>query len=297
MYAMKTKTFSRYRFWQFGSTILVNLFLWFTALLILIPFVWMLTSAFKPVSELFSSQLTILPKVFTWDNFTSLFTAAGAIGSSSDNLFAHWYVNSIAISTITTLAATFFSSLAGFAFTKYNFRGKNILLTIILGAMLVPFIVVAIPLFILMAKINWLNSFEALIIPFVAPAFGIFMMTQYMQSVPDELIDAARIDGASEFGIYWRIVVPLIRPALGALAIFLFLQTWNTYFWPLLIMNTPANYTLPVGLASIRGENFRMENYGKVLAGASLICAPMVLVFLSLQRQFISGLTMGAVKE
>ncbi len=290
-------TFTSYRLWQLSSSILVNAFLIITALLIVIPFVWMITAAFKPVSELFISPLTILPQQPTLENFQSLFSSTSTSAQGSSAIFPRWYFNSVLVATLVTLIATFFSALAGFGFAKYNFRGKSVLLAILLGSMLVPFVVVAVPLFILMSRLKLLDNFLALILPFMAPAFGIFMMTQYMQNLPDELIDAARIDGATDFGIFWRIIIPLVRPALGALAIFLFLQSWNSYFWPLLVMNTPANFTLPAGLGSLRGENFRFENYGRVLAGAALVSAPMVLLFLSLQRQFISGLTLGAVKE
>ncbi|MBI1881038.1 MAG: carbohydrate ABC transporter permease [Chloroflexi bacterium] len=287
-----------YRFRHNTSAILLNVFLWIMALLMIIPFVWMITSAFKPVSELFVTPLTLLPKQPTLQHFVDLFaaTSASAQGSSAD--FPRWYLNSIFVATVSTILITFFCSLAGFGFAKYEFRGKNVMFAIVIGSMTVPFIVVAIPLFILMANLKLLNSFTALILPFVAPAFGIFMMRQFIiQTLPNELLDAARIDGASEFRIYWQIVLPLIRPALGALAIFMFLLVWNNYFWPLLIMNDTANYTLPLGLASIRGENFKLENYGRVLAGSALTSAPMVVVFLVLQRQFISGLTMGAVKS
>jgi multiple sugar transport system permease protein len=290
-------TVANYHLWRLTSTILVNAFLVVTALLILVPFAWMITAAFKPVSELFITPLTILPQQVTLENFQALFSASNPSAQGSSAIFPRWYLNSLLVATVVTLTATFFSALAGFGFAKYNFRGKNVLLGVLLGSMLVPFVVVAVPLFILMSRLKLLDNFLALILPFMAPAFGIFMMTQYMQHLPDELIDAARIDGATDFGIFWRIVIPLVRPALGALAIFLFLQAWNSYFWPLLVMNSPANMTLPVGLASLRGENFRFENYGRVLAGAALISAPMVLLFLSLQRQFISGLTLGAVKE
>ncbi len=296
---MKTTAprFSGYRLSRLLTSVVANLFLIVTALLVVVPFVWMISAAFKPVSELFVTPLHIFPERFTWQNFQALFAAASSSAQGASNLFPIWYLNSILVAVATTALACFFCSLAGFAFAKYNFRGKGPLLAIVLGAMLVPFVVISIPLFIMMANIKWLNNFLALIVPFMAPAFGIFMMTQYMQTLPDELLDAARIDGSGDFGIYWRIVVPLIRPALGALAIFLFLQAWNSYFWPLLVMNNPSHYTLPTGLGSLRGENFKMENMGRVLAGSALVSAPMVLVFLSLQRQFISGLTRGAVKE
>jgi ABC-type glycerol-3-phosphate transport system permease component len=146
-------------------------------------------------------------------------------------------------------------------------------MAIVLGSMLVPFVVVAIPLFIMMANMKWLNNFLALIVPFMAPAFGIFMMTQYMQSLPDELIDAARIDGSSDFGIYWRIVVPLIRPALGRWPFSCSCRP-GTLFLAIVGDEYPTNYTLPMGLGSIRGENFKMENMGRVLAGSALISAP-----------------------
>ena len=290
-------TLSSYRLWQLASSVLVNAFLIVTALLIVVPFVWMITAAFKPVSELFITPLTVLPQQFTLENFQALFSATSTSAQGSSAIFPRWYLNSLIVATAVTIIATFFSALAGFGFAKYHFRGKSILLAVLLGSMLVPFVVVAVPLFILMSRLKLLDNMLALILPFMAPAFGIFMMTQYMQNLPDELVDAARIDGASDLGIFWRIVVPLVRPALGALAIYLFLQAWNSYFWPLLVMNNPANLTLPVGLGSLRGENFKFENYGRVLAGAALISAPMVFLFLSLQRQFISGLTLGAVKE
>lgn len=288
---------SNYRYGQLLTNMLVNGFLIVTALLIVVPFVWMLTAAFKPVSELFVTPLTVLPKQVTFENFEALFSSTSTSAQGSSAIFPRWYINSLLIATVLTIIATFFSALAGFGFAKYDFRGKRVLLAVLLGSMLVPFVVIAVPLFILMSRLRLLDNVLALILPFMAPAFGIFMMTQYLQNLPDELIDAARIDGATEFGIFWRIVVPLIRPALGALAIFLFLQAWNSYLWPLLVMNSPANLTLPVGLASLRGENFRLENYGRVLAGAALVSAPTVALFLMLQRQFISGLTLGAVKE
>jgi multiple sugar transport system permease protein len=293
---MKTVPFS-YRIRRRLPNILVNVFLWLVALVVVVPFIWMLTSAFKPVSELFVTPLTILPKHPTLKNFTDLFAATSTSAQGASSAFPRWYLNSILVASISTVLILFFSSLAGFGFAKYEFRGKNLMMSIVIGALTVPFIVVTIPLFIMIANLKLLNNYLALVLPFMAPAFGVFMMTQYMRSLPDELLDAARMDGASEFGIYWQVVLPLIRPALGALAIFMFLQTWNSYFWPLLVVNDTLHKTLPLGLASIRGENFKMENYGRVLAGSVLISAPMVLLFLALQRQFISGLMMGAVKE
>jgi multiple sugar transport system permease protein len=163
---------------------------------------------------------------------------------------------------------------------------------------MIPFGSLLIPLFLEISKMGLVDTYTALVLPFVAPGFGIFMMTQFMSSIPSELLESARIDGASEFGIYFRIVLPLLKPALGALTIFQFLQSWNSYLWPVVILRGVNHYTLTVGLATFSqdlGAAGKIE-YGNILAGATLVCLPVVAVFLAMQRQFVQGLTLGSVK-
>jgi ABC-type glycerol-3-phosphate transport system permease component len=202
--------------------------------------------------------------------------------------------NSIVVATISTALAEFFSALAGFGFAKYDFPLRSLLFKVLIGTLIIPFQLVLIPLFI-MSKIGWMDSYAALIVPFMAPAFGIFLMRQFMVgSVPTELLDAGRIDGSSEFGLFFRIVVPLARPAIGALSIFSFLGSWNSFLWPLVILRSSNKFTLPMGLANMLG--LYNQQYGMIMAGAFLVALPMIMLFVLMQRQFIAGLTVGAVK-
>jgi multiple sugar transport system permease protein len=252
----------------------------------LLPLLWTVSSSFKPVSDIFIYPPRLLPQEATIDNYRRLFT---------DVPFARWFVNTLGVSVVSTLLALFFSSLGGYAFAKYQFRGKALLFNIVLGSLLVPFAVLLIPLFVLITRIGWGDSFLALIVPWVAPAYGIFLMRQYIvQAVPDELIDAGRVDGAGEFRVFWTLVLPLVRPALGALAIWNFLGVYNSFLWPLVVMSSNEKLMLPVGLAQIYG-NYNRE-YGLVMGGAVLAAIPMIAIFIALRRQFIEGLTFGALK-
>ena len=209
--------------------------------------------------------------------------------------FNRYFINSVFIATASTLLALFFCSLGGFAFAKYQFRGKTILFGIMLASMMVPFQVLLVPLFGLMYEIGWLNSYNAIIFPFSVGAFGVFLMRQFIITIPSELLDAARIDGCSEFGIYYRIVLPIIKPALGALTIYTFLSSWNGYLWPLIVLRDEAKYTLPIGLANLIG--IYRQDYGMLMAGTLLSLLPIVILFLAMQREFVQGITLGSVKE
>lgn len=209
--------------------------------------------------------------------------------------FNRYFINSVFIATASTLLALFFCSLGGFAFAKYQFRGKTILFGIVLASMMVPFQVLLVPLFGLMSDIGWLNSYNAIVFPFSVGAFGVFLMRQFIVTIPSELLDAARIDGCSEFGIYYRIVLPIIKPALGALTIYTFLSSWNGYLWPLIVLRDETKYTLPIGLANLIG--IYRQDYGMLMAGTLLSILPIVLLFLAMQREFVQGITLGSVKE
>ena len=243
-------------------------------------------------SQLFL-QLTIhQPAYFSivWDKFTSNYRNLWKTVP-----YNRYFVNSVFIATASTLLTLFFCSLGGYAFAKYQFRGQKILFGILLASMMVPFQVLLVPLFGLMYDIGWLNSYKAIIIPFSVGAFGVFLMRQFIVTIPSELLDAARIDGCSEFGIYYRIVLPIIKPALGALTIYSFLGSWNGYLWPLIILRDEVKYTLPIGLANLVG--IYRQDYGMLMAGTLLSLMPIVILFLAMQREFVQGITLGSVKE
>ena len=225
-----------------------------------------------------------------WDKFTSNYRNLWKTVP-----YSRYFVNSVFIATASTLLTLFFCSLGGYAFAKYQFRGQKILFGILLASMMVPFQVLLVPLFGLMYDIGWLNSYKAIIIPFSVGAFGVFLMRQFIVTIPSELLDAARIDGCSEFGIYYRIVLPIIKPALGALTIYSFLGSWNGYLWPLIILRDEVKYTLPIGLANLVG--IYRQDYGMLMAGTLLSLMPIVILFLAMQREFVQGITLGSVKE
>jgi ABC-type glycerol-3-phosphate transport system permease component len=272
------------------------------------PLIWMVSSSFKSGEEIFRPPRALtearkrgpgaranvarligdvmLPEEPTTENYRRLFTELP---------FPRFFVNSIFVATAQTLLTLLFCSLGGYAFAKYVFPGRGALFTVVLGSMMIPFHVLLVPLFSLMGVFHWFDTFRAIIIPFSASAFGIFLMRQYTLSVPDDLLDAARIDGCSEFRIYWNVVLPCVRPALGALTIFVFMNSWNNFLWPLIILRSDTKYTLPLGLANLVGVY--SQEYGMLMAGTLLSTLPIIILFLFMQREFVSGITLGAVKE
>ncbi len=272
------------------GAILLNLVVGAGGILIILPLVWMLSASFKTTTEIYRFPPTLIPNNFTLANYERLTT---------EWPFWNWYVNSLVVAVIVTLAVLFFSSLAGFGFAKYRFRGNKALFIILLGSTMIPFQLILIPLFIVMSRLSWTNTYYALIIPFMAPAVSIFLMRQFITSIPTELMESARIDGASEFGIYWRIILPLARPALAALAVLTFLGSWNSFLWPLSVLRVREAMTLPVGLASIQGGLTAGSEapIGASMAGATLITIPIVLVFIAVQKHYVAGLTAASVKQ
>lgn len=259
------------------------------ALIMVLPLAWMVYSSFKTTSEIFRFPPWLPPETWSFANYESLFEGWA---------FGTWYTNSVTYAIIQTLLTLFFCSLAGFAFAKYLFRGKNVLFTILVSSTLIPFQLILIPLFIQISRIGWTNSANAMIIPWVAPAFGIFLMRQFALYVPSELMEAARMDGASEFQIYRRIIVPLLQPGLIALGIFTFLSSWNSYLWPLMVLRGDETMVLTVGVASMQAQAAGSATpYGEIMAASSLMSIPIIIVFTFLQRYFIEGLTAGAVKS
>lgn len=270
--------------WTAGSVI-INLLLLLLVLATAIPYIYMALSAFKENSEIFGEPLTLWPRTPTLDNVTSLLTQFP---------YARWYLNTAIVAVVGTTLAVLLASLAGFAFAKYDFRFKNALFTLMLAVILIPFQVLLVPQFRIIKVLGWFNTYQALIVPGAVSAFGIFLMRQYTLGVPDELLDAARIDGASEFALWWRVVLPLVRPGLAVLAILSFTGLWNDFFWPMIVTTKTSMFVLNLGLASLVGPYD--YKYGMLLAGALLASLPVIIIFLIFQRQFIEGLTAGALK-
>jgi arabinosaccharide transport system permease protein len=266
--------------------IVAEIFLIVLCLVMIFPFYWMLTSSFKPIGRIFTDPIVLLPTPFTINSYFKLLT---------ETAFPRWYLNSVIFAVFYPCLAIFFSTLAGFGFAKYYFKGRNVLMMIVLVSMMIPLHAVMIPIFILLIKIKWVNSYWGVIIPFAANPFGIFFVRQYLASVPTDLIYAGRIDGCSEFGLYARIMLPLMKPAIGVLVIYFAMISWNWFLWPLVVMREGSMFPLNVGMATFVSD-YRIL-YDQLMAAAVLCTLPLVILFLLMQRQFISGLTAGAVKQ
>ncbi|MEV1080224.1 carbohydrate ABC transporter permease [Streptomyces sp. NPDC050211] len=262
-------------------TTLVLLLLAFLA-----PLLWALSGSFKPRGDIFAYPPELIPDPFTLHNYRALI---------DDQPFVRWFVISTVVAVIATAVSVFVCALAGYGFAKFRFAGKRPLFAVMFSSLSIPFAVILVPLFVILVKTGLGSPWFALIVPWVAPAFGIFMMQQYIvQSVPDSVLEAARIDGASEFGIFRRVVLPLLRPALGALAVWTFLQSYNSFLWPLVLVSDSSQYTLPLGLQTLFVSEQRQ--YDLVLAGAVLAVLPAVALFVLLRKQLLEGLSTGAVK-
>lgn len=266
---------------------LLHLFLIVCAVLWLFPFYWALVSSFKTEQQMFQIPPIWFPLDATWFNYVDLIERTKVI---------QWTFNSFYVSLAATCLVCLIGCLAGYAFAKMRFRGRDIVFYMMIATMMLPKYVLLVPLFRLMKTFGWFDTYTGLIVPEAASAlpFAIFLMRQFIYSIPSELFDAAKVDGCSEIGIFTRIVVSLTKPALAALAIFTFVRAWNDYMWQLIVTNSDAMKTLPLGIAGLQLENVVV--YGRVMAGAMLSALPMILVFVVFQKHFTRGLTLGAVK-
>lgn len=251
------------------------------------PFYYMLASSLMSASELIRLPITWWPQHPQWQLYSQVWQVIP---------LARMFANSFGVTLAITAGILLTSSLAGFGFAKYHFRGRDTVFVAVLSSMMVPFFVLLIPVYYIIKELGWLDTYQGLIVPNLVTAFGVFLMRQFIMTIPDEFIDAARVDGAGEFWIYWRIIVPLVKPALSALGIFAFIFQWENFLWPLLILQSPAMYTVPIGLNSLRSYADRQENLSLLMAGSVLAVIPSVVVFLLLQRQFVRGIAMGGLK-
>jgi len=266
--------------------ILLYTFLILTSVITLIPFVWMLSASFMADGAASVFPPKFLPAEVVLDQYKILFTRLN---------IARNFFNSAFLATIVTFVSLFFNSMAGYAFAKYRFKGKTKLFNLLLVNMIVPSQITMLPLFLMLKSVGLINTYMAIIVTGLANIFGIFLIRQHCLSIPDSLIEAARMDGASDFKIYRKIILPLAVPILVTLGIFTFLGTWNDFLWPLIALTDESMYTLPVALSNLMLEHTRDPEF--MMAGSVLTIIPVIIVFLALQRYYIKGIMMGSVKE
>lgn len=252
-------------------------------LMMVFPFLWMISSSFKRPQDLYS--LSLIPPVFTLDSYRTVL---------QDTSYVRWFANSLFIAGITTASVAFFDSLAGYTLAKFKFPGSMVIFILILSTLMVPTEMLVIPWFMMSIEMGWTDSYWGVMFPGVISAFGVFLMRQFFMGVPNELIDAARIDGFNEFQIFWKIALPLVKPAMAALCIFTFLGNWNAYIWPLIVIRSEAMRTLPVGIAFFSTEN--QAAFDLIMAAASLATIPVIIIFLVFQKQIIKGIALAGLK-
>lgn len=271
-----------------NKIILLCIYLFLSAGLILnlAPLAWMLSTSFKPGSEVFRFPPKWIPDSLDFANYKKVFAIIP---------FERYYINSIIVAILLTAITVLLCTMAGYAFAKMKFPGKNGIFMLFLITLMIPFQATMIPLFRMVSSFGWIDTYQGLILPQISTAFGIFLIRQFMLSMPDAILEAAKIDGSSQLRTFWKIVVPMNRGAMATLAIFTFNTAWNNLLWPLLVTNREQMRTLPVGMALFRSS--RDIDWTAIMAGSVMSLIPMIVLFLLMQKQFIRGITAGAVKE
>lgn len=269
-------------------TLLVNIGMGIICLIALFPVFMLVISSFRPSSELMRTGISL---AFDWSilnlaNYTYIFSEAGSYWS--------WYVNSLLISAITIVLSLFFSAMVGYALAVYDFKGKNLFFIFVVFILMVPFEILMLPLFQMMINFQLVDSYVGVILPMAVAPIAVFFFRQYAIGLPMELMDAARMDGATEYGIYFKVMLPLMAPSLGAMAILQGLGSWNNFLWPLIVLRSNDMFTLPIGLATLLTPYG--NNYDVLIAGSVMTIIPIIILFIFFQRYFIAGLTVGSVK-
>ena len=268
----------------------VHAIIFLAALSMFVPVAWMISSSLKTQAESLSAAPTFLPagppSRWRWSNYVEAWNIAE---------FGRFYGNSLLVALAVTVLSVAHNALGGFAFAKLRFRGRRITFDVMMATMLLPFQVYFIFTYLLCGWLGYVDRLQALIVPFLASAFGIFYMRQSIATVPDSLLEAARIDGMTEFEVFWHIVAPLVRPALGVLAIFTFMASWNNFFWPLIVIDSTDHFTLPLAINRLTTDYFTPSPPVR-MAAATLLIVPTVVVYLIFERTFIKGMTLTGVK-
>lgn len=252
-------------------------------ILMVMPIVYMISTSLKWPHEIYN--LSIIPEEPTLDNYAYVL---------EDGRFYMWFLNSLIIATVTTVSAVLFDALVGYTLCKFQFRGRMIVFVAILSTLMIPTEMLVIPWYLMAKNFGWLDTYWGIMFPGIMTAFGTFLMKQFFESLPDDFLEAARIDGLNEFQIWWRVAMPMVKPALAALAIFIFLGNWTAFIWPLIVTNSPELYTLPVGLTTFSVE--QSVQWELIMTGAALATIPTLIVFLIFQRFIIRGVVMAGLK-
>ena len=252
-------------------------------LLMVTPLLFMFSTSFKTAAQVY--DLRLIPAAPTLDNYIRVL---------SDGRFVRWFLNSSFIAITVTLSNVFFDSLVGYTLAKFRFRGRYFIFIAILSTLMIPTEMLVIPWYLMSANLGWLDSYWGIMFPGMMTAFGTFLMKQFFETIPDDFLEAARIDGLNEFTIWWRVAMPLVTPALSALAIFTFLGNWTAFFWPLIVTTSQELYTLPIGLSSFAVE--QAIQWEMIMTGAALATLPTLLVFLLLQRYIVRGVMLAGLK-
>lgn len=261
--------------------------LWFVGGFVALPFLWMTLGSFKTQAEIVRIPITFLPERWMFDNFYEVITLINV---------TRLFLNSTLIAVTTTVGALITSAMAGYAFAKLRFRGREATFMLIFITMIIPYFLTLIPSYVIVYRLRLINTYWAAIIPGLANSFGVFMMRQFMMSIPNDLLDAAKIDGYSEFRIFWEIVLPLTKPALASLSIFVFMWSWQDFLWPMLIFSNKDMMTLQVGINYLQAVRAGVLNYQYAMAGSTIAIVPVLLVFLFMQNQIIKGVTITGMK-
>jgi multiple sugar transport system permease protein len=291
------------RWWQGLPRILVYALLTLVAVVSLFPMYWMFNTALTPATSTVKLPPDLIPANATLGNFVDVMriTGQGKVYLPGTEEFISmsrlvlWFINTAFIALLSTAVHVVFDSMAGYAFAKRKFPGSRILFWMILAALMIPGQVTLVPLYVMITKMGLVNTYAGVILPGLADVIGIFLLKQFIQTLPSELEEAARMDGASEWAIYTRVILPLSTPALAVTAIFAFQRYWNAFLWPLIVLQSPDLFTLQVGLTFVHTSEFG-TNYGLLMAGAALAAIPMILFFFAFQKYFMQGLRIGAVK-
>jgi multiple sugar transport system permease protein len=270
---------------RLAARVAIHAILIIGALATIAPLAWMLSASLMPQGEATAFPPRLIPSRITFEHYCDLFTRL-SLGRA--------FFNSVLVSGIGTGCSLLFNSMAGYAFAKLRFRGRDRIFALLLASLAIPAQVAMLPLFLLLKSLGLINTYAGVLVPYVATIYGLFLVRQFMTSIPDDLLAAARVDGASELRIYWSIVMPVARPVLATLAIFTFMSAWNDFMWPLIILTDDDRYTLPVAVASLVGE--RALDMELMMASSVVTIVPVLTMFFVLQKQYIAGMMAGSVK-
>lgn len=258
-----------------------------TGIVVILPFLWMILSSFKTAGEIWTFPPVFMPKKFQWSNYVEAWRALP---------FNKFFINSLFVTIIVTIGQLFTCSLGGYAFARLRFPGRDKLFLMYLATMMIPFPVLMIPLFIIMQSFGWIDTLKSIIIPCLFSAWGTFLMRQFMMGIPRTLEDAAKIDGCSYWGLYWKIIVPLCKPVFATLGIFTFMGTWNQFFWPLIMINTISNKTLPLGLVMFQTRIAAETPWHLIMAASCATVLPIIILFIIGQKYYVKGIVTSGLK-